>query len=50
VAVRDYLEGSPMLLLLEECARLSAEHTHFRCCRRLLEDNTDADSDEFQGD
>jgi hypothetical protein len=50
IVVRDYLEGSPMLLLLEERARLAAEQTRSRRQRRLLEDSNDADSDGSQGD
>jgi hypothetical protein len=50
MAIRDYPEGSSMLLLPEERARLAAKHTRSRRCRRLFNDNSNTDSDSSQGD
>ena len=49
IAIKDYLDGLPMLLPLEEWAKLAAEPTQLRRCRRLLEDNEDSDSNGSQG-
>jgi hypothetical protein len=50
VAVRDYPDGSPMLLTLEERLRLIPEQTRPRRRRRLIDDTTETDSDGSQGD
>jgi hypothetical protein len=44
-AIKDYPDGSPMLFIPEERAKLAAEPTRSRRRRRLLEDNADSDSD-----
>lgn len=49
IAIKDYLDGLPMLLPLEERARLAAEPTQLRQRRRLLEDNEYFDSNGSQG-
>jgi hypothetical protein len=49
IAIRDYLDGSPMLLTPEERAKLAAEPIRSRRRRRLLEDNADSDSGGSQG-
>jgi hypothetical protein len=50
VAIRNYPEGSPMLLLPEEHVRLAVEQIRSWRSRRLIEDNNDVDNDGSQGD
>jgi hypothetical protein len=50
IAVRDYPAGSPMLLPLAERAQLLAGQVRPKRHRRLLDAETDADSDGSQGD